>query len=208
MAASTELVDLGFVEARVPLGSHICQVYSNESERDDALLRFLARGLALGEATACFSEAFVAGDQAEWFAAAGISLETERESGAFTSSGAESVYFQDGYFDPERMLTLLAKFHQDALAAHRKGARVIGEMSPNINRIKGGSRLLEYEGRVNALLREHPVTAVCQYDARRFDGATIMDVLSVHPLMVVHGNVIQNPFFVAPDQLTQPQSID
>jgi hypothetical protein len=29
-----------------------------------------------------------------------------------------------------------------------------------------------------------------------------MDALSVHPLMVVNGSVVQNPFFIAPETLT------
>lgn len=57
----------------------------------------------------------------------------------------------------------------------------------------------EYEARVSLLLRDHPVTAVCQYDARAFDGAVIMDVLKVHPLMVIRGAVVHNPFFVRPE---------
>jgi hypothetical protein len=49
------------------------------------------------------------------------------------------------------------------------------------------------------LLRDHPVTAVCQYDANSFGGATIMEVLKVHPKMIINGSVINNPFFVEPE---------
>lgn len=203
MAEVAPVVDLGFVAARVPKGSHICQVYSNDSERDNALLRFVARGLAARETTACFSDKFDPTKQAAWFLAEGISLESERDHGRFVLSGAEAVYFKDGYFDPERMISMLVGFHKGSLACGCKGARVIGEMSAAITTIAGGSRLLDYEGQVNATLLEHPITAVCQYDARVFDGATIMDVLSVHPLMFIHGNVIQNPFFMAPAKLAR-----
>ena len=203
MSESVPVVDLGFVSARVPHGSHICQLYSDESERDNALLRFVARGLQVGDKTACFTESFDPDARAAWFSAEGISLQSECASGRFLASGAEDIYFKDGYFDPERILALIVEFHRNSVATGCKGARVIGEMSPAITQIEGGSRLFEYEGRVNSVLREHPVTAVCQYNARKFDGATIMDVLSVHPLMFVHGSVVQNPFFVAPEQLVR-----
>ena len=36
----------------------------------------------------------------------------------------------------------------------KRGARVIGEMSPRIDTIPGGSRLMEYESKVSVLLRE------------------------------------------------------
>ena len=58
-------------------------------------------------------------------------------------------------------------------------------MIPEVQSVPGGDRLLEYESRVSMLLRDHPVTAVCQYDANEFDGATIIDVLKVHPQMII-----------------------
>ncbi|HEY5957198.1 MAG TPA: MEDS domain-containing protein [Polyangiaceae bacterium] len=189
-------IDLGFVSARVPLGAHVCQIYNDNEERDRALLRFLSSGLQANESTACFTESIDLATLREWFDREGISVDDRASTGQFTFSSAEAVYFEGGYFDPERMLKLLAQFHKESVAQGRTGARVIGEMSRAIATIEGGSRLFEYEARVNRLVREHPITAVCQYDARAFDGATIMDVLAVHPLMVVRGNVIQNPFFV------------
>ena len=201
MAETAPVVDFGFASVRVPQGSHICQIYSTNSERERALLEFIACGLAAGDATACFSDAFDASRSAAWFSSVGLSLASECDKGRFLSAGAEASYFKDDYFDPERMLAMLAEFHENSVLTKCNGARVIGEMSPRITRVAGGSRLLEYEGHVNSLLRDHPVTAVCQYDARAFDGATIMDVLSVHPLMFIHGSVMQNPFFVAPEEL-------
>jgi hypothetical protein len=58
---------------------------------------------------------------------------------------------------------------------------------------------MEYEARVTMFLRRCPATAVCQYDSRVFDGETIMEVLKVHPYMVVRGGVVNNPFFYQPE---------
>ncbi len=203
MEKEPSVVELGFASARVPHGAHICQVYGTDEERDDALLKFLARGLADKEAAACFSDAFDSASRDAWFASEGISLDAERACGRFVSAGAESMYFAGGVFDPERMYQLLVAFHEQSVASGCRGARVIGEMSPKIANVPGGSRLFEYEATVNSILQEHPVTAVCQYDARKFSGATIMDVLSVHPLMVIHGSVIRNPFFVSPERFVR-----
>jgi hypothetical protein len=203
LTQTSAVIDLGFVATRVPHGSHICQVYSSDAERDDALKMFLLRGLAVHEATACFSDVFDLSAVAPCFAAEGISLKNEQELGRFVCSGAEAVYFDAGTFEPERMYRLLVSFYERSTATGCSGARVIGEMSPSILKIKGGARLFEYEAGINSMLRDYPMTAVCQYDARRFDGATIMDVLSVHPLMFIHGSVIQNPFFVPPEQLVR-----
>lgn len=201
MTYSTPIIDLGFVAAPVPAGSHICQIYSSDSERDDALVKFVTKGLLLREYAACFSDHMDRDVLSACLKDAGISFDEAQASGHLIASGAEAVYFEGNAFNPERLLARLKKLRADSIESGCVGARVIGEMSPRIGRIEGGSRLFEYEGLVNALLREQPLTAVCQYDARVFGGATIMDILSVHPLMVVRGSVIQNPFFIAPESL-------
>jgi hypothetical protein len=57
---------------------------------------------------------------------------------------------------------------------------------------------MEYEALVNEVVITHPVTAVCQYDANKFSGSTILDVLKVHPMMIVHGQIVRNPYYIKP----------
>ena len=92
------------------------------------------------------------------------------------------------------------------LVAGYAGGRLTGEMSWALKHIPGSDRLIEYEGRINDLLKTYPLTAICQYDTRRFDGATIFEVLSVHPIMIVHGQIMRNPFYVPPNQYSEAKS--
>ncbi|MFZ5428137.1 MAG: MEDS domain-containing protein [Thermodesulfobacteriota bacterium] len=200
MTQVSHAISLGFTGQQFEPGVHICQIFSDDDERQEALLKFILSGLQGGERAACFSERTTAEAVEEFLDGFGVSFGQAVDSGALTLSGTSDVYFQGGTFDPERMLGLLRQFHEQALARGYTAARVIGEMTPEVQHIPGGSRLLEYESRVSMLLREHPVTAVCQYDARSFDGATIMDILKVHPYMIVRGSVVRNPFFTAPEE--------
>lgn len=195
-----QMVSLGFTAGKVPAGTHICQIFTDEDERNDSLLKFLLSGLQARERTACFSEKADENSLERFLAQNDLSLDELRREGAFTLSGTRDIYFKDQRFDPERMLALLKDFHREAIAAGYAASRVIGEMLPEIQNITGGERLLEYESRVSLLLRDVPVTSVCQYDARAFDGATIMDILKVHPHMVVRGAVINNPFYIPPEE--------
>ena len=105
-------VDLGFAEARLPAGTHICQIYSEAEERDHALREYLLRGLQTGERSACFSENITEEELGSYFAEFGISLSEAKKSGAFTLAPTSSVYFHDNRFEPERMLGLLERYHQ------------------------------------------------------------------------------------------------
>lgn len=195
------MVSLGFAAGKVPAGTHICQIFSDDDERNEALINFLISGLQARERSACFSEKVDEGALGDAFAQNGLPSCTElSRQGALSISGTRNVYFQDNRFDPEQMLGRLSDFYHQSTAAGYAAARVIGEMLPEVQTLPGGDRLLEYESRVSLLLREVPVTSVCQYDARSFDGATIMDILKVHPHMVVKGEVINNPFYIPPEE--------
>jgi hypothetical protein len=76
------------------------------------------------------------------------------------------------------------------------GARLAAEMTWATHHLPGTERLVEYEGRINDLLLDYPLTTLCQYDTRQFNGATIFELLNVHPVMVVHGQIMRNPFYV------------
>jgi len=203
MSDRSHLISLGFTGEQFPPGVHICQIFSDDDERQAALLQFILSGLRAGESSRCFSDHLTDEAVEEYLFRFGISFQQATQTGALGLAGTDDVYFQDDTFDPDRMLELLRTFHTHSMAQGYSAARVIGEMTPKVQHVPGGSRLLEYEARVSLLLKEYPVTAVCQYDARHFDGATIMDVLRVHPLMVVRGEVVHNPFFVAPDEFVQ-----
>ncbi|MBK7578908.1 MAG: MEDS domain-containing protein [Myxococcales bacterium] len=192
-------ISLGFTEQRFPAGAHVCQLFTDDEERQNAVLAFLLSGLRATERVSCFSDKTSEERVAEFLDDHDISYAERKASGAISLAPAGGVYFEDGRFDPDRMLLVLTAFHDDAVRDGYVASRVIGEMSPEIQQMPGGSRLLEYESRVSVLLRTHSVTTVCQYDARGFDGAMILDILKVHPLMVVQGSVVNNPFFITPE---------
>ncbi|MCB0211009.1 MAG: MEDS domain-containing protein [Anaerolineae bacterium] len=200
MEQNNFMVSLGFTDEKVPMGAHICQIYSDDNERTDALLKFLLHGLKMGERTACFSDDIDAKTMEDFLAHYNISYNECEQKQAVTLAGTHAVYFQDNVFDPERMLSTLAHYHQESLDLGFPAARLMGEMSPQVQNVSGGNRLLEYESRVSLLLKKHPVTTVCQYNANLFDGATIMDVLKVHPQMIVRGTVVHNPFYIPPEE--------
>jgi hypothetical protein len=200
MCQKDQTVDLGFVDSRMPAGTHICQIYNLDEERNDSLLKYLLSGINSGERVTCFSDNITEDEIEEYFKEKGLSFNEARDKGDVSLSSTGAAYFQNDKFDPDIMLDLLTKFYDDAMKDGYPACRVIGEMSPEIDNVPGGSRLMEYECLVTRLLEDHPVTAVCQYDASKFDGGTIMEVLKVHPQMVVNGMVLNNPFFIPPDE--------
>lgn len=200
MENNNQKISLGFTNQQFEPGVHICQIFNDDDERHGALVNYIVSGLQTGENAACFSEKETETTLSEGFFKNGITYKQVEKSGEFTLSKTAEVYFDGGTFDPERMLNLLKEFYENSIKENRSGARVIGEMLPEIDHIPGGSRLMEYEAKVSLLLRQYPINAVCQYDARLFDGSAILDILKVHPYMIVRGSVVHNPFFMQPEE--------
>jgi hypothetical protein len=199
-------ISLGFTNEKFEAGIHICQIFNEDDERHNALVNFVISGLQAGEKVACFSEEETESTLSSFFEKNGLSYQAAQNSDEFSLMKTGDVYFEDEKFEPERMLQLLQAFYQTSVNQNLSGARVIGEMLPKIDHIPGGSRLLEYESKVSLLVKKYPINAVCQYDARAFDGATIMDVLKVHPYMIIRGSVVRNPFFISPEEFLAKSS--
>ena len=66
--------------------------------------------------------------------------------------------------------------------------------------LSDSDRLMEYEALLNTVTDTFPHSGMCQYDARIFDGATLFKVLRVHPYMIVQGQIVNNPFYVRPEE--------
>ena len=186
-------VDLGFTPVKTQRGTHMCLIYSDEAERKEVVGRFMAAGGASGERIAYFADQMTKAEVLELFREYGLELdETAAESAV---AEAAQTYCPEGHFDPDDMMSRLREFYLATSETDATGARVSGEMSWALRDIPGADRLIEYESRVTRILDDYPITAICQYDARRFSGDTLMDVMRVHPYMVVRNQVIKNPYY-------------
>ena len=192
----TREVEMGFTSDRFNAGTHMCLVYNSENERRKIIAKFIEAGLSSGEKVFYFADTADPGFLEDWFDQMGIRLPDPDQQGNLDLSPAQDVYCPTGEFVPAGMLATL----EETIANGFPGARVSGEMTWALRGIPGSDRLMEYEAQVNNVLAKAPVTAICQYDANRFSGSQILDVLKVHPMMIVRGQIVQNPYYIRPEQ--------
>lgn len=177
-----EMIDMGFVEEEFPRGTHLCMIFNDERERQKSIFKFLAAGLTANE-------------KVDYL----VDTKTPQE---FMDAFLENI--DEDLKKSERLRNLNLWVAENIYCPHgnrEKGfsnARASGEMTWALKGIPGSDRLMEYEALINELVVTHPITAVCQYDTNCFDGKTIFDVLRVHPMVISHGQIIQNPFYMKP----------
>jgi len=176
-------------------GIHVCQLFSDEEDRLESMIRYLASGIEAGQKCGCWTfddtQSLLATEGFE----AGLSMDEARARGQLSFEDADRVWFADGKFDPERLLGRLSDFNDSVVGKAWKGSRIVAEISPAIPEMPGGGRLIEYEVEVNRFLRGRPMTVICQYDLRRFSGSVLLDVLHVHPYVMIRGSIMPNPFY-------------
>ncbi len=185
-------ISLGWSSQRLALGSHACVFHSDDKGLKQSM-SFLRVGL----------------DQPEQF---GVLFADKSRFGSLTE------WLQDGYAGSVASLVERGKLvmiggapHTDDLIdaiggrldqALRDGYRMI-RLLGFIGWDQAGwpdtSSIVEFEKRVNAVVRAYPAVVVCAYDVSKLGGISVMDGgLRTHPITIMgHRIVRQNPFYLA-----------
>jgi hypothetical protein len=110
-------------------------------------------------------------------------------------------YLRDNRFSQEEMFHFLDQ--RVGAAVRDQGfplARAAGEMTWALRTCPGVEELCAYEAKINVFAPRYPQILLCLYDLERFTGEVIVDVLKTHPKVLIGNMVIENPFYVEPDE--------
>jgi hypothetical protein len=184
-------IHLGFSEETFHPGTHMCLVFRDEAERRRIVSRFVGSGLVDGEQVGYFADAADPSDVTAWLA------EMDVDTSFLLVARTSDTYYPSGTFVPMEMCDRLRDTWNASQAAGFPGCRVTGEMTWALGDVPGAERLMEYEAEVNSVVKTHPVTAMCQYDANRFSGDLIFQALQVHPYMVMNDQLVRNPYYIS-----------
>ena len=177
----------------LPDNCHACLIYDNPAQRDAVVRAYLETGLRQGQAVRYFTDETPEDVVRSWLPEDVLPEASDK----VRIAAAVSVYCPDGEFDPHRMVEGMIPKYELARKAGFTGLRSAGEMTWALRGLPGSDRLLEYEALLNTLESDFPHLGMCQYDARRFDGATLFHVLRIHPYVVAGDRVVWNPYFDA-----------
>jgi hypothetical protein len=60
--------------------------------------------------------------------------------------------------------------------------------------------LIGYESELNRVTCSSPVVVLCLYDLDRFGGEVVVNVVKTHPQVLIQGILVENPYYVGPDE--------
>jgi hypothetical protein len=183
-------------------GDHVCAFYRGPAQRDEILVPFLRDGIQAGDKCICVMDD---PDTQRVLTplAQSVDVESSLRTGQLDLMGSDTAYLPNGTFEVDRMLDF---WEQGVGGALRQSGfsfvRAVGEMTWALRDLPGVEYLVSYEARLNKFLPRYPQVILCLYDLERFtDGQVLMELLRTHPRVLLSGQLLDNPWYVEPDDL-------
>lgn len=201
----TNTLELGIPGLRVTEGDHICAFYRGPEERDEILIPYLQAGLRTGDKCICVVDAV---EPREVLAALGSEADVDGWIGdtQLELRASTDAYLRTGRFCTEEMMAFWEDFVGSAVAGKFSFARSVGEMTWALRQAPGVEELVGYESELNRFLPRYPQVILCLYDLKRFSGEIVIDMLKTHPRVLLSGMVLDNPYYLEPDEFLAVRS--
>lgn len=197
---TTAPISMGRPGVALTPGDHICAFYRGADQRDEILLPFLREGLQLGHrCLAVLDDPDL--EQVTKPLSLAVDVQESLSSGQFDLLTSDEAYLATGEFCLDRMLDFWEGRIGPAVASGRFPlVRAVGEMTWALRDVPGVEDLVRYEARLNRFLPRYPQVILCLYDLERFtDGQLLMEMLRTHPKVLMSGQLLDNPWYVEPD---------
>jgi hypothetical protein len=185
---------------RAQTGDHICAFYRGREERDRLVVPFLQEGVRAGDVCLCIT----GGTDHRHLERSVLDGCDDADPGVLQIEDAEDTYLAGGSFSSDRMLSYWSDWGNKTFEAQgRTFARAATDMSWAQNVITGPliDDFMGYEVQATRYARAYPQVAICLYDLEKFRGNVIIPVLKVHPKVFFGGMLLENPYYVDPDDL-------
>ncbi len=194
----SETIELGIPGLSLVVGDHVCAFYRGDDERDALLASYLGAGLQSGDKCVCVLDASHDNDAGALLAALDARRTPESSPDQLDVRLSRDTYLRGGRFSTEAMLAFWDDVVGAAIAGGYRFARAVGEMTWALRQMPGVEELVGYEAELNYFLPRYPQVILCLYDLERFDGEILVDILKTHPLVLVGGMVLENPYYLEP----------
>jgi len=181
---------------------HICAFFNSREEQNKVLMPFFKEGYDRGEKLFHIVDGRLREDHLHACDACGIDTARAQQSGQLEVRTWEEAYLKDGYFDGDRMISIL----RQVLEANRRQypmSRLMGNMEWALETVPGVTDIVEYETKLNYVLPEYEDPVICVYDLNKHSGSVVMDILRTHPMVIMGGVLQENPLYVRPDEFLE-----
>lgn len=185
-------VDFCLGKEVVPLGTHTSLIYWDETRKNRIILQFIADGLQKGEQVVCITDSLTKETILDWIKEKKIPIPEADMEKKLVVQTPESMYYPNGYFSPEETME---KWRRLITENPAEGLRITGEINWLSSGLPGTERFFKYEIMLDEFLANNATTIVCQFSVNSLHGATLIEIINMHPMLIVNGQIMHNPFY-------------
>jgi hypothetical protein len=193
-------IALGVNGLEAEVGDHICGLYAGQAQRDQVVIPFLEAGLVAGDKCICVIDET---DPANIFKQLGRSADTAAPAAArqLEVIRAADLYLRSGHFSADEIIGAWKAAIADAMYDGRFDLVRAVETWSRRDVVPDMHELLVLESEMNRYLPLYPQVVVCLYDIDRFGAGIIVNLLKTHPRMLVGEMLVENPYYLTPEEL-------
>ena len=179
---------------------HICAFFNSVDEEHRVLRSFIKEGFERGDKAFHVVNPDLWDDHIRWLAEAGVEVEQAMGTGQLELRRWQDAHLSGDGFYQDAMLALIEEVLQSRAASGYPLVRLVANMEWALLDKPGVHDLVEYETRLNYVLPNYDDPVICTYDLSKFSASVVMDIMRMHPVVIIGGVLQENPFFVPPDQ--------
>src|ERR1700738_3010568 len=194
-------VEIGIGEVAAT-GDHICALYSGPVERDAILLPFLRSALRSGDKCVCVIDSTEPADLlTDLGLDTGIDLAACLASRQFDLVRAVDTTMRSGRFCPADMVGFWKASVAGVMNAGRyQRLRAASETGLSLRDLPEWREVVQHESEINRLLSLYPQVLLCLYDLEKLGGAFLVDLMSMHPRLLINRRLTENSYYLEPDE--------
>jgi hypothetical protein len=178
---------------------HVCALFHNQDQEDKMLVPFLKEGLDRGEKAFCVLDPQVRMHLLQKLSDVGVEITLAEERSQLEVKEWERTIVRGGRLDQNTLLELIEEVLRQGREQGFPLTRFVARMDWALDYGLRINDLVEFEARVNHLLEKFPDPVICVYCLAKFNTGAVLDILRIHPVVVIGDLVAENPFFVPPD---------
>ncbi|MEW6387599.1 MAG: MEDS domain-containing protein [Thermodesulfobacteriota bacterium] len=179
-------------------GNHACFFYESERGQQQLLGEFSRQGMKHQEKVVYLADPLVLETFLNFLKNDGLKIETSWFPGQMPPLTSGNLPAKAAGSDPDRLVQLLWAETEKAVAEGYSALRVALEMKWLLPGLPDFQQLLKIESRLGDFSLGSKCSILCLYDQRQFPPATLLEVLSLHPLVMVGNKIYDNIFYLNP----------
>ncbi len=175
-------------------GEQLCFIYQQESEANQVTTLFVRHGLDQRHKVLCLADVSTAQRIIHSLQQKGTEVEPVLAAGQLVVWDEDTAAWGK-WETPESMIAWLRNQIDQTIVEGYTALRVINDMNWLGSLWAEPEQISKFETLLNDLLTAGPLLAICQYNRQQFDARILLDVLRLHPLVLIGEHIYDNFYY-------------